>query len=89
LPTSQLPAELVADANVVLSAAIGGRARLVFVHPRAPRIVGAAAHIADEVTEHLPALARRRRLDDSELMAAFGLLPIVWQDVSVYSHRQP
>ncbi|GAC1572605.1 MAG: hypothetical protein NVS3B18_05840 [Candidatus Dormibacteria bacterium] len=56
MPTSQLPDEIVADANVVLSAVIGGRARLVFLDPTAPRVVG-AAQVAEEVAEHLP---RRR-----------------------------
>lgn len=60
---------------------------MVFSDPAAPRIVG-AAHVAEEVLEHLPDLARKRHLNERDLAAAFRLLPIAWQDASVYSDRR-
>jgi hypothetical protein len=50
-------AALVADAHVILSSTIGGRAATVFAHPAAPPIV-AADHVRDEVAEWLPKLPR-------------------------------
>ena len=63
-----LPSAVVADANVVLSALIGGRARLVFASSLGPTCVG-AQEVAEEVAEHVPALAERRGLDASLLLA--------------------
>jgi hypothetical protein len=49
---------LVADANVLLSAVIGGRAALVLRHDRVEQVFTAAAAY-DEVLAYLPSLARK------------------------------
>jgi predicted nucleic acid-binding protein len=86
--TISLPPAVVADANVILSALIGGRARLVFASPGGPGCIAAQA-VAEEVAEHLPALAERRGLDAGLLLAALGVMPVEWQGPEVYdSHRE-
>ncbi|MCC7077177.1 MAG: hypothetical protein IT198_08635 [Acidimicrobiia bacterium] len=82
-----LPSAVVADANVVLSALIGGRARLVLASPLRPTCLAAPA-VADEVAEHLPALAERRGLDASLLLAALSVAPVDWQAADVYEPMQ-
>ena len=47
-----LPSAVVADANVVLSALIGGRARHVFASPLGPACFAAQA-VVDEVVEYV------------------------------------
>jgi len=85
---TSLPPVVVADANVVLSALIGGRARLVFAATTELRVVGAEA-VAREVAEHLPSLARRRGLNAQLVVAALSVIPIEWLDESDYaSHRE-
>lgn len=44
--------------------------------------------MADEVTEHLPALAERRGLDASLLLAALSVMPVEWQAAEVYAPRR-
>ena len=65
-----LPAAVVADANVILSALIGGRAGRVFTDPRAPMCF-VPIDVRDEVLEYLPRLAARKRLDLNLLELAF------------------
>ena len=66
--------QLVADADVLLSAVIGGRAALVLRHDRVEQVfTPATAH--DEVFEYLPSLARKRRLDLDTLLLAGAALP--------------
>lgn len=48
--------QLVADANVLLSAVIGGRAKLVLGHPDV-EAVSAPVFALDEVHKYLPVLA--------------------------------
>jgi hypothetical protein len=57
--TISLPAAVVADANAILSALIGGRARLVIASPHGPRCVAAEA-VALEIARHIPRLATQR-----------------------------
>lgn len=83
MPTSELPAALVADANAVVSAVIGGRASLVFSDVHAPPIHAADA-VRQEVLEWLPKLAAKRGLDLSLLLALFQILPITWADEAEY-----
>jgi predicted nucleic acid-binding protein len=72
----------------VLSALIGGRARLVFASGRGPTCIAADA-VAEEVAEHLPVLATRRGLDLGLLLAALSVIPVEWQDRETYeSHRR-
>jgi predicted nucleic acid-binding protein len=78
-----LPDVLVADANVILSATIAGRARDVLVDAEAPRVV-AAREVGAEVLEHLPRLAERRGLALGPLLLTFAALPIDWIEPAEY-----
>ena len=86
-PTSLLPDVLVADANVLLSAIIGGRAAVALADPRLPRIV-APAEVGDEILEHLPAIARKRRLDLGVLLPVIAALPVEWIDAAAYTDQE-
>jgi len=83
-PTSRLPEVLVADANVLLSATIGGRARDVLLHRDVPEIVAATA-VGDEVLRYLPGIGRKRGLDLGMLLSVFATLPIAWVPSAVCS----
>lgn len=87
MPTSELPAALVADANAVVSAIIGGRASLVFGDVHAPPIHAADA-VQQEVLKWLPKLAAKRGLDLCLLLALFQLLPITWADETEYLRQE-
>jgi predicted nucleic acid-binding protein len=55
---------LVADANVLLSAVIGGRAALALRHDKVEQVfTSATAH--DEVLQYLPSLAKKKRLNST------------------------
>lgn len=66
---------LAADANVLLSALIGGRARLVLTHPQV-REVFTTEHTFSEVEEYAPILARQKRLPSDLLLLAMAALPV-------------
>lgn len=51
--------------------------------PRGPRCAAAEA-VADEIAEHLPELASKRRLDLALLLAALQLMPVEWQPAASY-----
>ena len=78
-----LPPAVVADANVILSALIGGRARLVIASAYGPRCLAAEA-VAAELARHVPRLASKRDLDAASLFAALQVMPIDWQPASAY-----
>ena len=67
--------QLVADANVLLSAVIGGRATLILEHPRI-EAVHTPTVAMDEVYEYLPELARKRRLQLDTLLLTLAALPV-------------
>ena len=75
--------QLVADANVLLSAAIGGRARLAFRHDNVEQVFTPAAAY-DEVLEYLPSLAKKKRLELDTLLLAFAALPVTVVERSDY-----
>ena len=79
MPISRLPAALVADANAVVSAVIGGRASLAFGDVNSPPIHGTDV-VRQEVLAWLPKLAAKRGLDLGLRLALFQLLPIRWAD---------
>lgn len=81
--TISLPPVVVADANVLLSALIGGRARLVIASPEGPACVATQA-VAEEITRHLPRLAAKRHLDQALLFAALQVMPIAWKPAATY-----
>lgn len=85
--TTSLPPAVVVDANVVVSALIGGRAQLVLASPLGPTCIAASA-VADEVLAHLPAIAERRGLDPTLVTAALAVIPIEWHAAADYDHHR-
>lgn len=67
--------KLAADANVLLSAVIGGRARLVFNSAEIEEILTTESVFA-EVEEYATLLGRKRKLDPETLMLAVASLPV-------------
>jgi predicted nucleic acid-binding protein len=67
--------DLVADANTLLSAVIGGRAKLVLAHPRV-QTVFSTEHTMAEVEEYSMILARKKRLPADLLLLAVAALPV-------------
>jgi len=84
---TSLPPAVVADANVVLSALIGGRSRLVIASQHGPRCVATEA-VASEITRHTPTLAAKRGLDSSLMFAALAVMPVAWKPESEYAPRR-
>ena len=66
---------LAADANVLLSALIGGRAKLVLSHAGIQEILTVPS-VLDEVHQYLSELARKRRLPVDVLLLALAALPV-------------
>ena len=66
---------LAADANVLLSAVLGGRAALVLRHPRVQEVLTAEPAFA-EVQEYAAYLAEKRRLSLDTLLLAVAALPV-------------
>jgi predicted nucleic acid-binding protein len=82
-----LPPVIVADANVVLSALIGGRARLVIASPHEPKCIATEA-VAHEIARHVPRLAAKRDLDPALLLAALQVMPIEWKPAISYKGQR-
>ena len=85
--TISLPPVVVADANVILSALIGGRARLVIASAHGPKCVAADA-VAAEISRHIPRLAERRGLDQALLDATLLVMPIEWKTAAEYEDQR-
>jgi predicted nucleic acid-binding protein len=66
---------LAADANVLLAAVLGGRARLVLDHPEVEEVVTTTATFA-EITEYAPILGRKKKISPDILMLAVASLPV-------------
>ncbi len=66
---------LLADANVLLSAVVGGRAKAVLDHPSITELLTAEATIA-EVQEYATQLAARKRLSRDVVLLAVASLPV-------------
>jgi predicted nucleic acid-binding protein len=79
---------LAADANVLLAAVIGGRARLVLGHPRVLEVLTTERTLA-EVEEYSLILAEKRKLRTDLLLLAVAALPITVVDQTAYAHRLP
>lgn len=75
---------LVADANVLLSALIGGRAARVLMHPAVAEVLTTAATFA-EVQEYAPVLGARRGLTEDRVLLALAALPVSLVPASSYS----
>ncbi len=80
--------QLVADANVLLSAVIGGRAALVLRHEQVEQIFTSTAAY-DEVFEYLAPLAKKKRLDLDTLLLTLAALPVTVVERSEYQQHLP
>jgi len=67
--------KLAADANVLLSAVIGGRAKLALHHPQIGEIF-TTEHTFAEVEEYSLVLARKKRMPSDILLLALAALPV-------------
>jgi predicted nucleic acid-binding protein len=80
---------LAADANVLLSAVVGGRARDVLTHAGVEEVLTTAATLG-EVQEYLAHLARKKRLALETVLLAAASLPVTVvqrpADVPVWSN---
>lgn len=76
--------KLAADANVLLSALIGGRASLVFANPQVGEILTAQPTFA-EVEEYALTLARKKRISEDVLLLALAAMPVTIVSQKEYS----
>ena len=76
--------KVAADANVLLSAVIGGRARLVLTHPEIEEIFTTEATLA-EVREYAILLGRRKRLAPDTILLTVAALPVSVVSPDVYA----
>lgn len=75
---------LVADANVLLAAVLGGSAARVLRHPRVEAVLAAAA-VLEEVHEYALGLARRKNLRVDTILTAVVSLPVIVVERSAYA----
>jgi predicted nucleic acid-binding protein len=80
--------KLAADANVLLAAVIGGRARLALNHPSVEEIF-TTAHTFSEVEEYSAYLARKKRLPIDAVLLAVAALPVTVLHRSRYAGGLP
>jgi predicted nucleic acid-binding protein len=80
--------KLAADANVLLSAVIGGRARLVLSHPEIDEVLTTATVFA-EVEEYACVLGRKKKLALETLMLAVASLPVSIVAREIYAGSMP
>ena len=80
--------KLVADANVLLAALLGGRAKVVLQHPEVEELLTTEATLA-EVQEYAVILAKKRRLSLDTLLLAMAALPVTLVEKPVYASRLP
>ena len=79
---------LVADANVLLAAVLGGRAKAVLQHPEIEELLAAEATFA-EVEEYAVILASKRQLSLDTLLLAVATLPVTFVEGAVYASALP
>ncbi len=77
---------LAADANVLLSAVLGGRAALVLRHPGVQEVLTAESVFA-EVQKYAAFLAERRRLPLDTLLLAVAALPVTVVEPGDYAAK--
>lgn len=79
---------LVADANVLLSAVIGGRAKVLLDHQSVTEVLVAEATLA-EVQEYAAQLAVKKRLSMDIVLLAVASLPVTLMDRATYEKSIP
>ena len=75
--------KIAADANVLLSAVIGGRARLVLDHPEIDEVVTTESTFA-EVREYAVQLGRKKKLAPDMILLTVAALPVSIVSAEVY-----
>jgi predicted nucleic acid-binding protein len=75
--------KLAADANVLLSSVLGGRARLVFGHPEIEEVVTTEPTFA-EVREYAALLGSKKKLSPEAMMFAVAALPVTIVSAEIY-----
>lgn len=76
--------KVAADANVLLAAVIGGRARLILTHPQVQQVFTTSATLA-ELEEYAGLLAQKKRLRPDILLLTVAALPVTIVDRIDYS----
>lgn len=79
---------LVADANVLLSAVIGGRAAIALTNKSVEEILTPAVTLG-EVQEYAAVLARKRRLPLDVLLLSLAAMPVTVVDRTEYARKIP
>jgi predicted nucleic acid-binding protein len=79
---------LVADANVLLSAVIGGRAKVVLEHPSVEEVLTSEATLA-EVQEYATQLAAKKPLSQDVVLLAVASLPVRVVERKAYEKSIP
>lgn len=79
---------LAADANVLLSAVLGGRARLILESPQVEEIL-TVEQIVAEVEEYAVLLARKKGLAEDLVLLAVGTLPVTITEQTIYKAAIP
>lgn len=79
---------LVADANVLLSAVIGGRAKVVLQHASIAEVLAAEVTLA-EVQEYAGQLAAKKRLSQDMVLLAVASLPVTLVERATYEKSIP
>ena len=79
---------LVADANVLLSAVLGGRAKLVLEHPKVTEVITAQATFG-EVQEYAAHLAKKKRLSLDLVLLSLAVLPVTVVERTAYVSAVP
>ncbi len=87
-PGEKTDVRLAADANVLLSVVLGGRAKLVLEHPKVSEVVTAEATFA-EVQEYAAHLAKKRRLSLDLVLLTLATLPVGVIGQGVYAAALP
>ena len=80
--------KLAVDANILLSAIIGGRSSLVLKHPGLHDAL-TCEHVLAEVEEYALVLAKKKRLPSDILLLAVAALPVRVISRSEYAKRIP
>lgn len=80
--------KLAADANVLLSAVIGGRARLVVLSPEVKELLTTETVFA-EVEEYASVLGHKKKIPADALMLAVASLPVSIVAREVYARSIP
>lgn len=79
---------LVADANVILLALIGGRAQTVLAHPAVSEILTTEFTIG-EVCEYVERLAAKKKLELTVVLLTMSILPVKIVPRENYEHCLP